>query len=62
MTMGNMWKQLRKSTNEIFFYVDCTDGVNHDIKKVYAKNSIEARKKVESILDSGWRVCSVNAA
>lgn len=59
--MGNMWKQVIKATNEIFFYVDCTNGIVHKIEKVYARNSIEARSKVSEKLQEGWYVCSVEA-
>ena len=56
-----VWGQIKKQMHDYLFFVDTAKGEDHKIIKVYAKDSGAARKKVESGLEKGWRVESVNA-
>ena len=56
-----VWGQIKKQMHDYLFFVDTAKGGEHKIVKVYAKDSVTARKKVESGLKDGWKVESINA-
>lgn len=56
-----VWGKIKNQMNDYLFFVDTAKGEDHKIIKVYAKDSGAARKKVESYLENGWKVESINA-